>query len=353
MRTIKRLKTSDQPMFHKNFLKEIFQLLYRTWLIVLFAGITGILVFTAPEDDSFWRAGLGVSEPLSADQWANKLGAGWYLDWRALPRHALRSPQYWMMIRTFPDRNIPDLNSAAEIARTHPGNVWIIGNEPDNPYQDSLSPEEYAWRYEQFYSALKQADPTCLVAIAGVTQPSELRMRYLERVLSTYQKRRGVPMPVDIWTVHGYVLREEKGNWGANIPVGMEEITQGLLIEPQEHGNLTLFQRQIVAFRTWMKLQGYQDTPLVITEMGILLPEEFGYTPDVVADYLTETFIWLDTAMDSEIGYQADEGRLVQRWAWFSLADRTFPVSNLLDPSSGELTPAGKAFQTFTRSHSR
>ena len=159
-------------------------------------------------------------------------------------------------------------------------------------------------------------------------------------------------LPVDWWTVHAYVLREERGSWGADIPPGFSE-TQGLIIEPEQHGDLDLFANQLIRFRQWMKTNGYQETPLAVTEFGILLPVEFGYTPVVTADYLSATFEWLDTAADAEIGYSSDAGRLVQRWAWFSLADEQFPVADLVDLKTRRLTPAGEAFQAFVLSRSQ
>ena len=51
-------------------------------------------------------------------------------------------------------------------------------------------------------------------------------------------------MPVDWWTVHGYVLREEKGSWGVDIPPGIDA-TQGELREVADHGRIDLFEAQI------------------------------------------------------------------------------------------------------------
>jgi hypothetical protein len=77
------------------------------------------------------------------------------------------------------------------------------------------------------------------------------------------------------------------------------------------------------------------------------MPEEYGFAPEFVAQYLTLTFNILNTATDDKIGYSQDHNRLVQRWAWFSLADRVYPSSNLVDLRSGQLTPAGLAFREF------
>jgi hypothetical protein len=94
---------------------------------------------------------------------------------------------------------------------------------------------------------------------------------------------------------------------------------------------------------TW----GYQDRPLALTEFGILLPAEFGYTPAVTRRYLEETFAWLESARDVESGYPLDDYHLVQRWAWFSLSDPDFAVANLADLATGSLTPLGLAFRQY------
>ncbi len=294
------------------------------------------------------RVGFGLSTQTNAAYWADRLGAGWFVDWSVRAWPAERKVQYWQTIRVQQDETQPDLESVVRMARTYPGQVWIIGNEPDNIWQDNLTPEAYAAMYGKLYRAIKNVDPGAKIAIGGVSQPSELRLKYLERVVSSYREQFGAELPVDWWTVHAYVLREERDSWGAGIPPGIEDDT-GLLIEPEQHGDLDIFKGQIMRFRGWMKAQGYQDKPLAVTEFGILLPEEFGYTDKVVADYLKATFAWLDSAADPETGYPLDEGRLVQRWAWFSLADENFPTADLVDLPKREFTPAGNAFQAFTR----
>jgi hypothetical protein len=96
-----------------------------------------------------------------------------------------------------------------------------------------------------------------------------------------------------------------------------------------------------------MAAHGYQDTPLAITEFGILLSEIHGYPPATVARYLADTFTWLDQANDQQIGYAGDDYRLVQRWAWFSLYDKVYYGSNLGHPGEDALTDIGWAFRNF------
>jgi len=150
---------------------------------------------------------------------------------------------------------------------------------------------------------------------------------------------------VDWWTVHGYVLREEKGSWGVDIPPGIDA-TVGELREVKDHGRLDLFEIQIRTFRQWMAERGYQHTPLALTEFGILMPASYGYPADMVASYLEQTFTWLSQTQDISIGYPKDGYRLVQKWAWFSIADPTYTSSNLGDLSNGRLTLVGEMFRS-------
>jgi len=41
----------------------------------------------------------------------------------------------------------------------------------------------------------------------------------------------------------------------------------------------------------------------------------------------------------------------VQRWAWYSVADRTYSTGNLFDPDTQRITPLGLAFAEYTASH--
>jgi len=293
------------------------------------------------------RAGFSGPTNDSLETWARRLGAGWYLDWRVQPRYPTQKPEHWQMVRLSQGDIYPDKEAIAWVASHYPGNVWIIGNEPDNIWQDNLYPEEYAQVYHDLYYLIKEADPKAQVAVAGVTQGTALRLAYLDRVLTTYQESYHEPMPVDWWTVHGYVLREERGGWGAEIPTGFPAINSGDLYEIPDTGSVEDFEILIIKFRTWMADNGFQDTPLALTEFGILFSEDYGYTPEVVAEYLAQTFTWLDQAKDLLIGYPQDEYRLVQRWAWFSLFDKLYYASNLANYEADAVTDIGWEFRKF------
>ena len=248
------------------------------------------------------------------------------------------------MIRVHEDCISPSVEEIQSAASSFPGHVWIIGNEPDVIWQDNVSASKYAIIYHELYTLIKSSDPTALIAVGGVSQATALRLQYLDQVLQTYQDLYHEPMPVDWWTVHGYVLREEKDSWGVDIPPGIDA-TQGELREVVDHGRIDLFEEQIRSFRQWMAERGYQSSPLALTEFGILMPSSYGFPSEVVTNYLEQTFTWLDQVRDESIGYPEDAYHLVQRWAWFSISDPTYSNSNLGDLSSGKLTSVGERFR--------
>lgn len=293
------------------------------------------------------RLGFGLTGSNDAETWARRLGAGWYLDWGVERRYPEKAPQHWQMVRLGRGCVAPSRAAIHWLAARYSGNVWVIGNEPDNIWQDNVVPEEYAQVYHDLYYLIKDADPTAAIAVGGVTQATPLRLAYLDRVLTAYQALYEEPMPVDWWTVHGFVLREERGNWGAGVPAGFPATDSGELYQKVETGSVEIFKEHVIAFRAWMAERGYRDTPLAITEFGILMDPIYGFAPEVVAEYLADTFAWLDGARDGGIGYPADDNRLVQRWAWFSLYDPLYPTSNLADLQAAALTEIGLAFRAY------
>ena len=293
-------------------------------------------------------AGSGVV-PVTRDI-ADRLGFGWYLDWRLSP-DGFRAPglEYVPTIRFKEGQPSTDRQALLAAVEALPGALWLIGNEPDVKWQDNVRPDVYSRIYHDLYSLLKSLDPSCQVAIGGVSQPTPLRMRYLDSILDAYQVRYGEAMPVDVWNVHAFILREERDNWGVAIPPGMAEQT-GRLYEIADHDNITIFRQQLVDFRRWMKERGQQEKPLIVTEYGILMPADYGFSPQRVERFMLDTFEFFRTAADQSLGYPADGGRLVQRWCWYSLFSEHYPTGNLVEIDSGELTPQGKAFREYSQS---
>ncbi|MCB8944227.1 MAG: hypothetical protein H6658_10775 [Ardenticatenaceae bacterium] len=290
---------------------------------------------------------IGVSGEPDDVEPARQAGLdfGFFLDWDVLPE-PLSSVPIWQMVR-LTEAGVMGVDEASweTAVANHPGAVWIVGNEPDVIWQDNVTPERYAELYHEVYQFVMERDPTAQIAIGGVTQPTPLRLAYLDRVLAAYEAQFGGPMPVDIWTVHAFILREERDSWGVDIPPGMSE-QQGILYEIDDHDDMVIFAENIRAFRQWMWERGYGDRPLAVTEYGILMPADYGFPLERVAAFMRQSFIFFQTARDETIGYAADDYRLVQWWVWYSLHDPDlYPTGNLYDRQTGQLTPLGEVWR--------
>ncbi len=277
------------------------------------------------------------------------LPVGAYLNWSLAANPARPAgADFWQMIRL--DENgirLTDWDEIAAVVAAQPGSIWIVGNEPDVIVQDNVTAERYAEIYHQVYHFIKRRDPGAYLAIAGVAQPTPLRLAYLDRVLEHYQASHGEPMPIDLWTVHAFILREEAGSWGVGIPPGFNQ-TEGRLYEVADHGDLTIWQQNLVDFRAWMARRGYANRPLAVTEYGIIMPPDYGYPTETAARFMIDTLDFMGRAA-GETGYPADGGRLVQWWFWYSVYDSEYHAPNLYDRASRDLTALGRVYAAYPR----
>lgn len=292
---------------------------------------------------------IGFVAPLSdVDRYdVSQLGAGWYI-W--CPREEGAKPVSGMdcahLVAVSGTHYLPDAIGLRDLARRDPGRLWLVGNEPDVVWQGNATPQEYAQVYHEVYQILKGADPTSKVAIGGISQVTPLRLRYLEQVLAVYEEAYGQPMLVDVWNIHLAILREERGTWGVDIPPGLPD-DAGVLYEIQDNADIEIFKEQVSTFRRWMAEQGERNKPLIVSEFSVLMPPDYGFPFERVRDFMFATLDFLMTASDEHLGYPADGNRLVQRWAWYSLADRDYYTGNLFDPETGLITPLGRAFAAY------
>ncbi|HSH02158.1 MAG TPA: hypothetical protein VLL52_06515 [Anaerolineae bacterium] len=271
----------------------------------------------------------------------------------------------------------------ARVAAT-PGQLWIIGNEPDvRGFQDETMPDMYARAYHEIYTFIKQYDPSAKVSIAGLSTITPGRLNYLDQVWDSYIARYGHPIPVDAWNMHLYILAEVQqhtansptplyadgqyalgtspslGKWSP-LP-GLSDYTQecarSRVYCRAEHDSFSIFREQIIAMRQWMKDHGQQEKPLLLSEFSLLYPyitdadgnceylqDEFQncFTPQRVNAYMDSTVNYLLSATDPNLGPSFDNGRLVQQWLWFSLwadPESSGGSSNLLLPNYSDYTP--------------
>ena len=245
------------------------------------------------------------------------------------------------------------------IAQARPGSLWLIGNEIERrdwqtssggtSHQDEILPEMYAQAYHEAYTTIKGADPTAQVAIGGVIQATPLRLEYLNRIWDEYYRLYGQPIPVDWWNVHAFVLQEKRGDWGADIPAGIA-VTEGILYTMNDNKDWSKAAELIRAFRQWMKERGQQNKPLIVSEYSVNMP---WFSAEVVRDeFMYPSFEFFLNEKDLNLGYPADEYRLVQRWIWYSLDDDSGNFNGFLFYSGHfenpmGLAPLGQYWETY------
>ncbi len=297
------------------------------------------------------------------------LNAGWYWDWGARATPSLSSVEHVQTIRLSPTPTgysaSPTGTKLLSIASARPGARWFIGNEPDCIWQDNMRSDLYAQAYHDLYYLIKGADPTAQIGVGSIVQPTPQRMRYLDRILAAYVERYGEPLPTDFWVTHSYILCEtcfvkgyEPWGWGAcpvpDWPDPNDPPDEAVHYSLEDHWRLDIFQQRLIDFRRWMRDRGYRDVPLLVSEYGILFyyPFEQGdlyKTEDDAIAFMQGTFDWMREARDSELGYPADDNRLVQRWAWFSLDHIDWEMGGaLFDNETYQPFKIGLAYAEYT-----
>lgn len=342
------------------------------------------------------RIGFGLtSSSLSHYPDIASLGAGWYLDWQV--RSAPERPnqmRYVQMIRLHQklacglphhsNRTVcpyttpldytyqPDQATIEATAQANPGSLWLIGNEMDRidwayclewqgsqcktigySGQDETLPETYAVAYHDLYHMIKAVDPSARIAIGGMIQATPLRLAYLTEIWDSYQTTYSTTMPVDVWNVHNFIIREKAQDWGADIPPGVDAQEGAYMGDTKTHIDMQIFDGQIRAFRQWMKERDQQQKPLIVSEYGVLyhnglmgLPDQ----PSYVHEFMIATFDYFYKTQDCSLGQVSDSCRLVQQWNWYSLDDTwgSFnPYSRLYDPNTLEITTTGERFRRY------
>ncbi len=290
------------------------------------------------------------------------LNAGWYVNWH-VGSSVAEPPGYEHInvIRLHANLNsytaTPTKDDLPALVAANPGQIWFIGNEPDSIFQDTLWATIYADAYYDLYHIIKSADPTAQVGIGAVVQPTPLRFQYLDIIWDTYRSKYGLPMPVDVWNIHSFILREERGTWGAFIPPGPEfaDIDFGILYDARDMDDIDIFRQRLIDFRTWMAAHGQRDKPLYITEYGVLWPENYEdedgnlFSQVRVGNFMQASFDAMRFDTDEQIGYPYDDNRLVQRWAWFSVdGDTSSWGGSLFDSQTGAIRDLGETYQNYT-----
>lgn len=293
------------------------------------------------------------------------LRVGWYMNFTtdsSPPQPG--GMEYMQTIRFSPNVAAPGYTyqpgeaALINIINQNPGVKWILGNEPDSPFQDNLIPEVYARAYHDLYHLIKNQDPTAQIIVGSIIQPTPVRLLYLDMILASYYEQFNTAMPTDGWSFHNYILNEASCDylpemcWGALIPPGVDW-DYGEIWTIDDNDRIDVFIERIVRFRQWMYNRGYAGQPLYLTEYGILMPHDplndidYGYPPSRVNAYMNETFDYMLTATDPKLGDPNDNYKLVQQWSWFSTTDTSFN-GDLFDPTTYIPTEMGENYMAYT-----
>ena len=269
----------------------------------------------------------------------------WSYNWKSNVNPSNKTTQYQMIWSTqVTEKKLENIKKALIAV---PQAKWLVGNEPDGIGQSKRTPQEYAHEYHTWYTLIKTYNSNNLVYFGGISQPSPNRLRWLNEMIDYYEDNYG-NFPFDGIHIHNYVIPEE-GSSGLGSSVGVT--TDGELYGQSYwnyHADLNVFYAQLIEFRKWMKQRGYENKPLIISEYGILLSEEHGYTPDYIASYLFHTLQIILLSYDCDLGNPQDDYRIVQEVSWFSA--NYVPHSNsMLFDENKNLTEVGKAFHRFIK----
>ena len=233
-----------------------------------------------------------------------------------------------------------DMGQLAARVQANPGQAWLIGNEPNVPGQDDLTPGQYADFLHQAAQTIKAADPaaqlvgpnvlnwdrTCGGCGGGLRASGHA---WSDAFLTTYRQRYG-PVPLDAWGIHTYTL-----DWD-HLP----------MIDAAAN------EADLAAARSWLAASGLTAS-LWLTEFGVvwayggkqqLASGKFApvgpYRDDLVNAYIDSTTSWL-----------AAPGSGVSRWLLYASTPPPEPYATgaagvaLLQPGSLTLTSAGQRYR--------
>ena len=344
-----------------------------TLIILLLVGIYLVNPNVIQSDVKLARAAtidtvcrFGITSPYGSEGYdIASLGVGALLDWGAEGDPVLpEGMEYIRMLRVRDDLYGQTLAGLPTWIQAYPGSVWVVGNEPDTAYgnQDALLPEVYADRFYELAQIIRSMDPTAQIAIGSIVQPTPIRMRYLDRAWTRLAAQAGSNYAasnlVDIWSIHSFILNEQKDRWGASIPPGFENDYADAVIITNfaDTYSIEIFQERLVAFRGWMVGKGEREKPLWIVEYGSLFPPEdppggpnyYNVSNELTASFMLATFDFLLSASNPQTGLPMDDNQLVQRWFWYSLNDYPYHFGgSVYDPRDGSTTLVGQNFINY------
>jgi hypothetical protein len=244
-----------------------------------------------------------VISPLTSEV-LDALGPLWYYQYGfagpGLPGHQ----RVYLVSPFFSDERLE------QALHDNPRSWWLVGNEPNDPYQDNLTPATYAAFYHRFLGIAQRKAPSCRIAPGGIANAD---WRWAEAFRRSYRAQYGRYPRADAWNIHNYILDPGADQY-----------------------DVAEFKRRIIAFRDWMARVGEGNKPLLLTEYGVLYGSGCCNRP-LEGPARGVEFMRLATQWLQQTEY-------VQAWSWFSLDSKRQFNGDLLD-ASGKLSEFGSAYR--------
>lgn len=277
-------------------------------LFVLLVVIAGMLQRANNPPSAHPPVGMGIVALGSAsDDSIMQTNTSWYYRYGFTGSASVRAQRVYLVPLDYDERAL------ARTLTDHPGSWWMVGNEPNDPHQDNLSPGAYAAFYHRFSKLAQRVDPTCRIMPAGIANAD---WGWAHDFRESYRHQYGYYPRVDAWNVHNYILEPEHDPW-----------------------ELGEFQRRLLVFRDWMERVGEGAKPLVLSEFGVLfhsLPGGMAVTSEHIISFMQDSVRWM-----------AANG-VVNGWAWFATYGGGQFNGELTD-AQGTLTPYGRAYRDLAQ----
>lgn len=201
------------------------------------------------------RFGVIVTNRTSFQQTLRVVGLPWYMDFSYNPDGIPQGAQKAMKVRT---GRLTTTKGVTEAARARPGSYWLIGNEPNAPGQDDVSPESYAQSFHDYVNFIKGADPTAKIVGPEILNFDHTCLgcpgfpagrEWLTGFIRAYRERYGDFPPIDVWSIHTYDL-----NW-ERLPLGDAMAQLG----------------ELTAFRSYLDtMPQSRNMPIWLTEFSVM-----------------------------------------------------------------------------------
>jgi len=239
----------------------------------------------------------------------NVLGVDWAYSWHHCSEWPMPSIEYVPMVRSI--HNEFNKEKVENIILWHgAGGYWLVGNEPNNQWQDNLTPMEAAIAYGEIINVILGTDPTARIILGNFSNPSlYFRNTWFGQFKSAWITKwnEDVTMRIVGWGVHAYVK-----------PYSTETYQNAI----------DRVQRQVLA---WQDMA--PDCQLWVTEFGnidrIDGETEFGNEIETNIEIMTQMTIWLDANVDRyAMFYFGDEAG---DWAFTSLYKEPWPLPQLTE----------------------